>query len=918
MQRAHSRRALGRYWTTLSLTAAAGAVLAAQRVQAQSTWVGGQGNWSDGAHWSPAFAPTSGQVVINNGTNAAANVLANTTVSLTSLLVDGVNGGQASLSLTGASPRFTVTGNTTIGSTGAASVTNNGAASFNFGTLVLGALPGSSGSYSQSGGNLWGGLGGTLIVGGNATSQGGNGAFAMTGGSAAVSNLSIWRTGTVTLAGGVLYADTPFVLTNFTGTGANFNWTGGTVADFTDTPLTLLHGAINGVPIPTDSAPNLLTQSETISGRDASGGGTNEVYTQTAPVAITMTCTVDGKYNQTAGLHVIKNALQISSNLYAAGVYDLSGGVLDASAATGTNGSEVLDFAGGGSAIGSLNQSGGTNLSGVLVVGGYAGAGVYNQTGGLNAPQTLKLGVAGAAGSSFGASGFYRLGGTGVLAVTGDEYVSYDDLIHYSLKSDFTQDAGTHTVGGNLYVRDGTFHLNGGSLAVAGVEQMSSSFGVGAFTQTAGSNTAGSGLVIPGGLDYVYGGGPVVLSSYSLAGGTLVTPSVTNGGSFIQTGGAASLGAVSGTGITNVGGGTSFASLAVRSISQGNVSVGSNALLSIAASPSHLTNSITSLAVTGTGQLDLANQNLLLDRAATPLDSVRLMLRTGYNAATWNGPDVISSTAATDPRHYGIALIDGAAPGGVTGVAANQILLRGYTLYGDTQLRGFVDAQDYATLRSNFHSGATVTWAQGDFNYDGKVDLVDYLALARNVSPAAPSGSTARAAPAPAAALPPSLVLPAAGTLALEADPSTGHLYLVGNDVSVAAYDIDSVDTAFDAGLGGGGHFATLTGSPGLAQAWEVLQATSAHLAENVTPGTGSEYFAPGEYVDLAAAEGRLWNGADIADLSFDYGDANLDHHVGQVISVPEPTALGRFGWSVAAALLTRRRRPHPSALTGR
>ena len=536
--------------------------------------------------------------------------------------------------------------------------------------------------------------------------------------------LRISANSTFNLAAQDLYVTSSFFLTSFSGNGTNFLWTGGTIYDsLTRRPLTMTHGAIDGIPIPAGAS--FVTTVENIL-QVPGNSGQWETYTQASGTAITMTCTVDGTYNQTGGTHIIKDALQISSNLYAVGVYNLSGGLLDASLAVGTNGSEILDFAGGQSAIGTLNQSGGINLSGKLVVGGLAGAGVYYQTGGINRPQSLRLGVV-------ASSGFYGLTGPSVLDVAGDEFVGYDPPVNYANKSAFYQAGGTHRVGGNLYVRDGTFQMTDGTLSVIGTEVMSSSFGVGALTQSGGSNTASGGLVIPGGFDYVYGGGPITLSSYHLQGGTLVTPLTTNHGSFIQPGGFASLGVLSGTGITNLGGGTSFAQLNVQSFSQGTLTIGSNSLLTVAPAAARVTNSATSLAVFGSGQLDLANHDLLLDRTATPYAAVQGWVRSGYNGGAWTGPGIISSTAASNPAHFGIAVIDGANPGGVPNVASNRLLVRAHALYGDTRLRGTVDLYDYQTLVQNFHSTNTVTWAQADFNSDKRVDLIDYLALARNV-----------------------------------------------------------------------------------------------------------------------------------------------------------------------------------------
>src|SRR5205807_2638356 len=120
--------------------------------------------------------------------------------------------------------------------------------------------------------------------------------------------------------------------------------------------LRMVDGGVNGF----GGGPDLLTQSETISNYYS--------YSQPGAIAITTDCNIDGTYNQTAGAHIIRGALQIGNGGTSRGVYNLSGGLLDASAASGTNWSEVLAYNASGNPA-YFNQTGGTNLSGVLVLG---------------------------------------------------------------------------------------------------------------------------------------------------------------------------------------------------------------------------------------------------------------------------------------------------------------------------------------------------------------------------------------------------------------------------------------------------------------------------------------------------------------------------------------------------------------------
>src|SRR5262249_15997067 len=72
-----------------------------------------------------------------------------------------------------------------------------------------------------------------------------------------------------------------------------------------------------------------------------------------------------------------------------------------------------------------------------------------------------------------------------------------------------------------------------------------------------------------------------------------------------------------------------------------------------------------------------------------------------------------------------------------------SVLIR-YTLYGDANLDGVVNALDFNAVANNFGTGGKF-WSQGDFNYDGTVNTLDFTALAGNFGSAlladAPLGS---------------------------------------------------------------------------------------------------------------------------------------------------------------------------------
>jgi hypothetical protein len=56
------------------------------------------------------------------------------------------------------------------------------------------------------------------------------------------------------------------------------------------------------------------------------------------------------------------------------------------------------------------------------------------------------------------------------------------------------------------------------------------------------------------------------------------------------------------------------------------------------------------LSVEAGGQLDLANNALIVDYAAdSPVASIRTLILSGYDGGTWAGDGIASSTAAGDP-----------------------------------------------------------------------------------------------------------------------------------------------------------------------------------------------------------------------------------------------------------------------------
>ncbi|MBL7132690.1 MAG: SBBP repeat-containing protein, partial [Phycisphaerae bacterium] len=191
--------------------------------------------------------------------------------------------------------------------------------------------------------------------------------------------------------------------------------------------------------------------------------------------------------------------------------------------------------------------------------------------------------------------------------------------------------------------------------------------------------------------------------------------------------------------------------------------------------------------------LDLTTGNLVVDYATPPTGdysdeflAVEAWVTSGFKdgpGAYWDGPGIQSSSAAASGDHSTtLAVFDNSGPGGgktdLEGVPvdATSVLVK-YTWYGDINLDGVVDFNDYNIIDNTFLSGATTDqhWQRGDLNYDGVVDFNDYnvmdntwLAhqgetLGATQDPAAPVLTTA---PMPDYTLPAALALPETPLLA--------------------------------------------------------------------------------------------------------------------------------------------------------
>lgn len=208
-----------------------------------------------------------------------------------------------------------------------------------------------------------------------------------------------------------------------------------------------------------------------------------------------------------------------------------------------------------------------------------------------------------------------------------------------------------------------------------------------------------------------------------------------------------------GTSTLTINGSSATTGIEVRS---GNHTIGapvtftSTATISLAASSSLKLSGLVkgpmkSLQLGTNATLDLTNNNLVIDYApadGSPIGTLTTSLSTGRNGGLWNGTGITSSTAASDATHktaIGSADASALGVGSFLGqsVDTTTVLLR-YTLNGDANLDGTVNALDFNRLATNF-GASNRGWSDGNFDYAGTVNTTDFNLLAGNFGSTMPA-----------------------------------------------------------------------------------------------------------------------------------------------------------------------------------
>ncbi len=159
------------------------------------------------------------------------------------------------------------------------------------------------------------------------------------------------------------------------------------------------------------------------------------------------------------------------------------------------------------------------------------------------------------------------------------------------------------------------------------------------------------------------------------------------------------------------------------------------------------------------GQLDLSGNDMIVQ--SSTLATVTSQIASGYNGGNWVGKGIISSAAADDPTNLTtLGVLASTAVGTFDGqsTAAGDVLVK-YTYFGDANLDGRVDGDDYTEIDNGFNNQLS-GWTNGDFDYTNGINASDYLLIDNSFA----------TAPAPLAVV--STAMPAARPLAIALWPT--------------------------------------------------------------------------------------------------------------------------------------------------
>jgi len=144
----------------------------------------------------------------------------------------------------------------------------------------------------------------------------------------------------------------------------------------------------------------------------------------------------------------------------------------------------------------------------------------------------------------------------------------------------------------------------------------------------------------------------------------------------------------------------------------------------------------------------------------TPISTIRGYILSGRNGLSglWKGAGINSSTAAGGTITFAVGYADANDIGSPTTFMGQSIdntsVLARLTYNGDANLDGKVNALDFNAVATNFgKTPGSEVWTQGDFNYDGLVNTSDFTAMSQDFGQAIASPGPGALVPEPTAIL---------------------------------------------------------------------------------------------------------------------------------------------------------------------
>ena len=308
--------------------------------------------------------------------------------------------------------------------------------------------------------------------------------------------------------------------------------------------------------------------------------------------------------------------------------------------------------------------------------------------------------------------------------------------------------SGNNTISGNITTTTGGTDYNFAS--DAGTLTIQSGFNTATLTTARNLKLHGAGNGVWSGAITEVAGAPVTLIMNGTGTWTLGGANTYSGGTNVNAGTLAVSGSLNGpSNNVNIASGATFSVLAGGNISTASVLANSGTVIfnnanSTVASINNSTGALLKLRGTAvktgtyveaggtdawTSGMDLGVSKFILESSNKTGDLAQFQNEVKFGKTNANG--IFSTTL---PSNFGIAVLDNAVLGKATfggiSVDANSVIVAA-ELLGDANIDGHVDLTDLSTVLNNFGS-STLAWTSGNFDGQPTIDLTDLSAVLNN------------------------------------------------------------------------------------------------------------------------------------------------------------------------------------------